>query len=93
MEQAIMAGAEPFRMEGNETVFVPHERPRAVAAELERLIRNPSLRRRLGGTLRRKVEREYGVAAVARRWEALFDEVVAEANAPSAVGPEPGHGG
>ena len=73
-------------------LFVPHERPRAVAAELERLIRNPSLRRRLGGNLRRKVEREYGAAAVARRWEELFDEVVAEANAPSAVGPEPGHG-
>ena len=73
-------------------LFVPHKRPRAVAAELERLIRDPALRRRLGGNLRRKVEREYSAAAVARRWEALFDEVIAEVNAPSPAGPQ-GRGG
>ena len=71
-------GSEEQITHGVTGLFVPHERPRAVAAELERLIRDPSLRRRLGGDLRRKVEREYGAAAVTRRWEALFDEVVTE---------------
>ncbi len=74
-------------------LFVPHKRPRTVAAELSRLIQNPALRKRLGGTLRGKIEREYGAAAVARRWESLFDEVIAEANASSAVGSGAGHGG
>lgn len=86
-------GSEEQITDGVTGLFVPHKRPRAVAVELERLLRNPSLRRRLGENLRRKVEREYGAAAVSRRWESLFDEVAAEANAASAVRPEPGHGG
>jgi glycosyltransferase involved in cell wall biosynthesis len=83
-------GSEEQITDGVTGLFVPHERPRAVASELERLILNPSLRRRLGENLRRKVEREYGAAAVARRWEALFDEVVAEAHAPRRRRPRTG---
>ncbi len=60
-------------------LFVPHERPQAVASELGRLIRNPGLRRRLGGNLRRKVEREYAAPVVVGRWEELFDQVLTEA--------------
>jgi polysaccharide biosynthesis protein PelF len=60
-------------------LFVPHQSPAAVAAALDRLLRQPGLRRRLGQALRAKVAREYSAAVVARRWEALFDEVLAEA--------------
>ncbi len=57
-------------------LFVPHEAPTAVATVMEQLILNPNLRRHLGRNLRRKVEREYCVAVVAQRWEALFDELL-----------------
>ncbi|MBF6612569.1 MAG: glycosyltransferase family 4 protein [Chloroflexi bacterium] len=60
-------------------LFVPHESPEAVASAINRLIDEPGLRHKLGAKLRLKVEREYSAAVVARRWEALFDEIVAEA--------------
>ena len=72
-------GSEEQIVDGVSGLFVPHESPRAVASELGRLIRNPHLRRCLGRNLRQKVEREYAAPAVARRWEELFDRVIAEA--------------
>ena len=63
---------------GESGLFVPHAHPPAVADAVERLLDRPSLRQRLGGALRDKVEREYAVPAVVRTWEALFDEVLAE---------------
>jgi glycosyltransferase involved in cell wall biosynthesis len=59
-------------------LFVAHKAPEAVTAALERLVDDPTLRRRLGDNLRRKVEREYGTAAVAWQWESLFDTVLEE---------------
>jgi glycosyltransferase involved in cell wall biosynthesis len=73
-------GTEQQIADGASGLFVTHEDPSAVAAALIRLIDDPDLRRRLGTALRRKVEREYGAAVVARRWEALFDAVLAEAD-------------
>ncbi len=35
--------------------------------------------RTLGANLRAKVEREYSATVVTRQWEALFDEVILEA--------------
>lgn len=67
--------------DGETGLFVPHEDPSAVAAALLRLIDDPALRRRLGDTLRAKVEREYAVAAVAPQWEALFEAVLRERSA------------
>ena len=67
-------------------LFVPHESPPAVAAALDRLIRVPELRRRLGENLRGKVEREYSAAVVVPRWEVLFDEVAGESNRSSRQG-------
>lgn len=64
--------------EGETGLFVPHEDPPAVANAIERLLANPALAHRLGLNLRAKVEREYSAEAVTRRWEALFDEVIAE---------------
>ncbi|MBA2449372.1 MAG: glycosyltransferase family 4 protein [Chloroflexi bacterium] len=71
-------GTEEQIEDGVSGLFVPHERPEAVAAALDRLIGDADLRRRLGDTLRRKVEQEYSAAVVTRRWQALFDEVIAE---------------
>ncbi len=60
-------------------IFVPHECPAAVVDALMRLMKSPALCQRLGVNLRRKVEREYSASVIVRRWEALFDEVIAEA--------------
>jgi glycosyltransferase involved in cell wall biosynthesis len=66
--------------DGVSGLFVPHESPAAVAAALKRLIAEPALGHRLGGNLRRKVEREYSVTAILPRWEALLAEVIMESN-------------
>lgn len=75
-------GSEQQVEDGVSGLFVPHEDPAAVAGALARLIGDPDLRRRLGRGLRRKVEREYAAAAVTRRWEALFDEVLLAEGTP-----------
>ena len=59
-------------------LFVPCESPEAAASALGRLIEDHGLRRSLGESLRGKVEREYSATVVARRWETLFDEAIAE---------------
>lgn len=64
--------------DGLSGLFVPHEDPEAVAAAMLRLIRDPTLRRRLGAALRAHVEASYSAAVVVPRWQALFDEVLAE---------------
>lgn len=71
-------GSEQQVEDGVTGLFVPHEDPTATAGALARLIADPGLRRRLANSLRAKVEREYAAGIVARRWEALFDEVVTE---------------
>ena len=68
-------GSEEQITAGETGLFVRHEDPAAVAAALERLIADPSLRRRLGTGLRDRVEREYSTEVVARQWSQLFDEV------------------
>ncbi len=65
--------------DGRTGLFVPHEDPPAVAVALRQLLADPALRGRLGANLRREVERDYSAVVVTRRWEALFDEVLAEA--------------
>ena len=65
-------------VDGESGLFVPHENPPALANAIIKLIADPALRRRLGDSLRLKVEREYSVEAVVPLWQALFDEVIAE---------------
>jgi glycosyltransferase involved in cell wall biosynthesis len=50
----------------------------SVAVALDQLFCDATLRHRLGQALRAKIEREYATAAFTRRWEALFDAVLAE---------------
>jgi glycosyltransferase involved in cell wall biosynthesis len=66
-------------------LFVPHEHPPSVAAALDHLLNDPDLRHRLGSNLRGKVEREYSAQVIARRWQELFDEVIAEAEGEAPV--------
>ena len=62
-------------------LFVPQESPAAVAKAMIRLASDPALRARLGRALRRKVEQDYCANVVAARWEALFEEVLADRQA------------
>ncbi|MFL5258108.1 MAG: glycosyltransferase family 4 protein [Hyphomicrobiales bacterium] len=71
-------GTEEQITDGETGLLVPHEDPQAVADALHALIADSGLRRRLGGSLRRKVERDYSVSAIIPRWERLFEEVMAE---------------
>lgn len=70
-------GSEQQIQDGVSGLFVPHEDPPAVAAAIDHLLRDAALRHRLGRALRQHVEREYAASVVARRWEALFDEILA----------------
>jgi glycosyltransferase involved in cell wall biosynthesis len=73
-------GAAQQVADGVSGLFVPYRSPEAAAAAIVRLIRDPCLRQELGAALRRKVERDYSATVVTRRWEALFDEVLALAD-------------
>ncbi len=59
-------------------LFVEHEAPDEVAACLIQLMDDADWRAKLGGNLRCKVEREYSVEAVARKWQEVFEEVLDE---------------
>ena len=74
-------GTEEQIADGETGLFVPHYNQGAVAAGIQRLIANPRLRQGLGDNLRRKVAREYSVAALIPRWERLFDDVCTEHDA------------
>ena len=71
-------GSEEQIVDGVTGLFVPPKCPPAVAARLQQLLEDPGLRARLGRNLRQKVEREYSAEVLSRRWEALFDEVIAD---------------
>jgi glycosyltransferase involved in cell wall biosynthesis len=68
-------------VDGVSGLFVPHRDPAAVAAAIRELARAPALRRALGEALRDTVDRRYRAEVVARRWESLIDEIVAESAA------------
>lgn len=64
--------------DGVSGLFVPHESPSAVAASVLRLLADPGIRRRLGASLRSKVESDFAIEAVVPQWDALFQAVLAE---------------
>ncbi len=75
-------GAVEQIRDGVTGLFVPHENPPAVADAILRLIGDAPLRARLGAALHRHVASQYATTVVARQWEALFDEVLANTPAP-----------
>ncbi len=76
-------GAVEQIRDGKTGLFVPHEDPASAARAILRLAASPSLRRRLGRALRAHVAATYATTIVARRWEALFHEVLASTAAPA----------
>ncbi len=73
-------GSEEQIEDGHSGLFVAHQAPGEVAAQIVRLLDDKNLRHRLGENLRRKVENEYSAPVVTRQWEALFDEVLAQSS-------------
>ena len=65
-------------------LFVPHELPADVAAAIERLSCDPTLRARLGVALRHKVHTTYAAEVVVPQWQTLFDAVLDERQAAPA---------
>ncbi|MCC2690858.1 MAG: glycosyltransferase, partial [Rhizobiaceae bacterium] len=64
-------------------LFVQHESPAGVAAAIERLANDPTLRARLGRSLRDKVQVSYAAHVVVPKWQALFEDVLRERNPAS----------
>jgi colanic acid/amylovoran biosynthesis glycosyltransferase len=69
--------------DGEEGILVPPGRVDPLADALERLVRSPAERRRLGEAARRKIARDYDVAASARRMRALLEGEVGLPTAPA----------
>jgi glycosyltransferase involved in cell wall biosynthesis len=64
--------------DGVSGLFVGFGDPASVATAMKTLIESADLRKRLGRTLRSKVETDYSTAAVIPQWERLFIEVAYE---------------
>jgi glycosyltransferase involved in cell wall biosynthesis len=71
-----VSGVPELITSGTEGLLVPEKDPGALAAALERLLRDRDLRRELGRAGRRKVEREFSLAGLARALDALYRESV-----------------
>ena len=61
-----------------DALLVPPAEATALAAALQRLVADPSLRRRLGRAARRRVERDLTVERMVERHEALYERLFAE---------------
>ncbi|WP_157211980.1 glycosyltransferase, partial [Sinorhizobium sojae] len=60
--------------DGENGLVVPPEDPRALAAALERLIRDPELRQRLGAAAERRVRTEFDHQSSVRQLIGLFHD-------------------
>lgn len=79
-------GAQQQIEDGISGLFVPYGDPQAVAENIGKLIDAPTLRRSLGDTLRRTVEKRYAAEAVIPQWERLFSIVLEERQASGPTG-------
>ncbi len=64
--------------DGETGLVVPGGDAEALARALIRLLSDPDLRRRLGAAARRRMETEFGIAAVARQLSDLYGRLAAE---------------
>ncbi len=78
-------GAVEQIRDGISGLFVPHQDIPTTAAAIIRLAGDPALRERLGQALHAHVAATYSTTVVARQWDALFAEVLAEVPAPPAT--------
>ena len=73
-------GGIPYLLEdGQNALLVPPDDPQAMAAAIERILREPGLARRLSGNGRETVER-FDWSAILPRWETLLHSVEAGGN-------------
>ena len=71
-----VAGAKAQIEDGVTGLIVPKRDPDALRAALLRLLDDADLRERLGHNAREHVAAEHSLEAMARRWEAAYEEVV-----------------
>lgn len=64
--------------EGMDGFLVPPRDPAALAAALRSLLREPERRKTLGAAARRKAVARFDVSAMARKYEALYESLLAE---------------
>ncbi|HEU4752834.1 MAG TPA: glycosyltransferase, partial [Armatimonadota bacterium] len=69
--------------DGVSGLFVPHERPGAVAEAVRFLVDHPDVRARFGEALRAHVRRRYGAEVVVPQWERLFRRLAARELRPA----------
>jgi glycosyltransferase involved in cell wall biosynthesis len=75
---ATAVGGVPTIVRNDETgILVPPRDPRALAAGIARLIADPALAGELAEAGRKVVERDYGLEAMVRRLEGMYDDVLA----------------
>jgi len=65
-------------------LLVPPADPEALAAGIARLMADPALRERLGRAARQRIETEFSTEAVAARWEAYYETLLANSGSPRA---------
>jgi glycosyltransferase involved in cell wall biosynthesis len=69
-----ISGVPELLTDGESGLLVPPEDPAALASALERAIRNPQLRRRLGAEAERKVRTRFDYHGSIRQLTALFEQ-------------------
>lgn len=74
-----VGGTREAVRDGVEGFLVPPRDPRAAAAALRALWRDPDLRRRMGAAGRARVEAEFTVERMTDDWVALYEDVVRRA--------------
>ena len=81
---ATTAGALPEVVKQGETgILVPPQDPHALAGAIKQLLADESMRRRMGGEGRKRVERHFSWAEAARQMIQVYEEVLSGAASPS----------
>ncbi|MEM9226500.1 MAG: glycosyltransferase family 4 protein [Verrucomicrobiota bacterium] len=71
-------GCREALVDGRNGISIPVKDPEAAANAVEKLLKNPELRKRMGGESRKLMEEEFDVNVVVKRTLALYDKVCAE---------------
>lgn len=75
---ATRVGGVPDVVSGEEALLVPSEDPRALAAAIDVVRRDPASARARAAAARRRLERDFSLAPWLRRYEALYRELAGQ---------------